>query len=219
MIVGNLYLLWCFFYSKNAKHRSANFVVSSSKKDPRVLTEIIKDWKRRTVVDFEQKRGSPVFFNNGLYNQANNHSPPSEPLPIPATDSSPLEDASVSNRDPVYVHRISQRTVVHPMEQEPMERRMLNESVTGIESEILRSANGSQKNNELTEKDKELLREQSSSPVQDISSRSPFHSPFLQSKIPESCFDVPMDSEFSPVFTDTRIHVLPGVTLFPLSMD
>lgn len=184
-------------------------MVSSSKRDPRVLTEIIKDWKRRTVVDLERKRGSPVFFNNGLYNQL----PPSIPCPIPVADSSPLEDANGSNRDPVYVNDISHSTEVHPLEQELVDREMLNEPAAGLESEIIRSGNGSQKNNELTEKDKESLMVQSPSPMQDLTSRSPFQSPFLKSKISESCFDDPMDAEISPYSTDTRINVLPGITL------
>eukprot|EP00210_Caulerpa_lentillifera_P004896 g4672.t1 len=221
VLTGNLYLMWDFFYSKKAKDRNANFVVSSSKKDPRALTEIMEDWKRKIVTDFETKRGSPIFFVNALYN-GNNHNHRQNPQCDSASDSQRFNSSLVAtaaaadaNKDSVHLNYASEITVC-PLEKEPMTKELNCELPLGTGSQTWSGVNGCNTINGLSVKDEESsLVESSPSSREDLNETSPFATPFTPQENQRTRLDEPMDSGFGDgdACTSSGAQVLPRKTL------
>lgn len=67
MTVANVFMIWRFFYSKDARHRRANFVVDSSYIPERTLVQLKKDWLRLRTMKREGKLDPPVIFLNGTF--------------------------------------------------------------------------------------------------------------------------------------------------------
>eukprot|EP00210_Caulerpa_lentillifera_P002770 g2647.t1 len=209
-IAGNLYLLWFFFYSKDARHRSANFVVASGKKDPRELTEIYKDWKRRKMIDFAARRKPHVNVVNAIYIPKSSTLATSErdsALAPNAVLTNPVAEAHASNREAFHVGYMTERNLV------PLENELLIQGTTWRRSRGLPSgnplvANALRGSNELM-KNQELVNiEYSPFMQQDHLDNILGNSLSSPTKIADYCFEVRQESAVSPQYAENREDIV-----------
>lgn len=66
MISWNVYMLYKYFYSKDPRFRSANFVVKSSLVPETSFQQLGKDWERMRRIQ-KEKQNPPILFFNGAY--------------------------------------------------------------------------------------------------------------------------------------------------------
>ena len=154
MTAWNLSLIWKFFYSKDPKDRSANFVMDTSVMPRRTIVQLKNEWQRNRMLKKLEKAEPAVYFLNGAFDQhverqdeklvyrnaAERIGQSTNDLYLsggnlqydPNTRSRPFVPAAMSNEDKALYGEIRP---LSPLEHEPMNPLSLQVSINSHASE------------------------------------------------------------------------------------